>query len=230
MRISPHRKKLFLLAAGLGLAALLALVLFGPEPERVFGFLQKASELFQSWVRALPLWAFFLALAVLPAVGAPLSAFYLALGALDFPTAIALAAASLLFSQTLGYWMASSLMRPLALRLVRRTRYSVPEIRRSGAWKIVAFVRICGLPFSFQNWILGLARAPFGTYLLWSMIVQTSQAALAIYFGASLLKGKWGALIVAVIALIVLSLLFRYWRRQLATRRLAEPSPGNTEP
>jgi uncharacterized membrane protein YdjX (TVP38/TMEM64 family) len=151
--------------------------------------------------------AFFLAMAVLPAVGAPLSAFSLTAGpvfgpTLGLPLVITLALAAITFNMAVSYWLARRAFRPLMEKLFRRLGYALPRAAPGDEVDLIVLFRVTpGIPFPAQNYLLGLAEVPFGKYLLVSCAVQWPVNAAFIAFGEALLHGR------GKVALIVLSVI-----------------------
>lgn len=152
-----------LLVGGLLLAAV-ALLAFHWD---LRSHLQRAVEFFRDAGPA----PFFVAMALLPAAGFPLSMFTVAVALVFVPTlglgiVLACTLLAVAVNVALSYWIAARALRPLVARIVRRFGYNLPEIQPHAAWPIILLVRIVpGPPFFVQSYLLGLARVPFGTYL-----------------------------------------------------------------
>jgi uncharacterized membrane protein YdjX (TVP38/TMEM64 family) len=175
-------------------------------------------------------WPFFTAMAVLPALGFPVSAFSMAAGPVFGPTlgvagVIACATLAIAINLTLCYWIAASAMRPLMERLVKRLGYPIPELPGESTWEITLLVRIIpGPPVFLQSYLLGLARVPFGTYLLISLLVQVVYLGATILAGDALMRGDWWALAVAGgLFVVVGAVMHRLRKRFVARRRQTAP-------
>ena len=150
---------------------------------------------------------FFLAMTLLPAVGVPMSFFTLTAGSvfgpqIGMPAVILLSLAALTLNMALSYFLASRLMRPVLEALVHRLGYTLPQVSTGDFADLIILLRVTpGMPFPVQNYLLGLARAPFRQYLLISSIIAWAFAVAFILFGEALLQGK------GKVALISLSLL-----------------------
>jgi uncharacterized membrane protein YdjX (TVP38/TMEM64 family) len=92
---------------------------------------------------------FLAALAVLPLVGVPVSAFYLAAGAV-FPLWISLVVTvvGLAINITLAYWLARRWFRSGIERVLDRTRYSIPEVSPDDHVRLTLFLRLMPGPLS----------------------------------------------------------------------------------
>jgi uncharacterized membrane protein YdjX (TVP38/TMEM64 family) len=153
---------------------------------------------------------FFAAMTLLPAVGFPLSAFTLVAGPVFGPTmgvgvVVLCGILAITINVALSYWLASRALRPVAAWIVRRLGYGLPEIPPHAAWLAIVVLRTVPVtPFCVQSIILGLARVPFGPYMLVSIIVPSAYATAMILLGDALMRGdRWaiagaGALFVIV--------------------------------
>lgn len=151
--------------------------------------------------------AFFSAMVVLPAVGAPMSFFYLTAGSafaerLGMGGVLAAAGVALALNLALTYWLARYGLRPWLEQLVRRTKYSIPVVAPGEQAELTVLLRVTpGPPFFLQSFLLGLAEVRFGTYLWISWLIAFVYATGFIVFGDAILHGK------AKVAFIGLSIL-----------------------
>ncbi len=138
---------------------------------------------------------FFGAMAVLPGLGFPLSAFLAVAGPVFGPTmgvglVIACAIAAITVNVAWSYWAAARVLRPVAKWIVRRLGYGLPEISSGTAWSAILILRIVpGIPFFLQSLLLGLARVSFGPYLLVSVLVPAAYVIAMITLGDALIRG-----------------------------------------
>jgi uncharacterized membrane protein YdjX (TVP38/TMEM64 family) len=153
---------------------------------------------------------FFLAMAVLPAVGAPQLAFSLSAGPLfgaqlGMGVVVLLATLAMFFNMALSYWLASRVLRPLLEALLGRLGYKIPQVQQGDETGLIVLLRVTpGIPFPVQNYLLGLARASFGRYLLISICLQGPLNAAFVVFGDALLHGKGKMALIGISAIIVL--------------------------
>ncbi len=163
---------------------------------------------------------FFAALAVLPAVGLPVSAFYLAAGAV-FPLWVSLVgtAIGLAINIVLTYWMARKWFRGGVERLLRRTRYKIPVVAATDHVRLTLFLRLMpGPPFFLQSYILGTVKVPFPTYFLISIGTQILIASGFIVLGSAFYSSSFGRALIAII-IVVLAAIIIQWTRRLLERR-----------
>jgi len=154
---------------------------------------------------------FFTAMAVLPAVGAPVSFFSLTAGSvfgetLGMPLVVVCAVLALQVNMALSYFLASRALRPLLEALVKRLGYELPPVASGDVTDLIVLIRVApGLPFPVQNYLLGLARVPFGKYLAISGVISGCLTTAFVLFGDALLHGKGKVALVSL--LIVLTLI-----------------------
>ena len=178
---------------------------------------------------------FFIAMAVLPIFGFPLSPFTFAAGPVFGPTmgagpVVACAILATMVNVALSYWVAARALRPLMERLMKWLGYSLPQMPAGTAWKAALLVRIVpGTPFFLQSYLLGLARVPFGVYMVVSTLVPTAYIVGTILAGDALMRGDKGALAVAggVFLLAVVGLQ-RLRKKLQAARRARMATTGET--
>jgi uncharacterized membrane protein YdjX (TVP38/TMEM64 family) len=162
---------------------------------------------------------FFAALAVLPSVGFPLSVFLVTAGPVFGPTlgpwhVVAYATLAVSVNLAISYWIAARPLRAFAERLASRRGYRIPRAGGERAWKITLLVRIVpGLPFFFQNCLLGVARVPFGPYLLVSALVQFVYVVGAVLLGNGVLSGRFSAVAPAALLFVLIGVTLHYLRK-----------------
>jgi uncharacterized membrane protein YdjX (TVP38/TMEM64 family) len=154
--------------------------------------------------------AFFTAMAVLPALGAPILAFSLTVGPafgeqLGMPAVVVFSLLAIMINIALSYFLARRALRPLLEKLFVRLGYRLPQAKESDATDLIVLLRVTpGLPFPVQNYLLGLAGVPFRKYLVVSCLIVWTLTIAVILAGDALLKGR------GQIALIALSLLVAF--------------------
>jgi uncharacterized membrane protein YdjX (TVP38/TMEM64 family) len=171
--------------------------------------------------------AFFLAMILLPAIGVPMLAFLLPVVALfgdelGLATVMAIALACLTANMALTHALARRGLRPVLTRLVTRFGYKLPDINAGDITDLIILLRVTpGIPFSVQNYLAGIADAPFGRYMLVSCIIVWPLNVAIMLFGDSLLQGKSKA------AIITLGVLAAFAAARLLLRRhYAAKDPG----
>lgn len=172
------------------------------------------------WLREAGPWVFFAAMAVLPAVGAPLSIFTLVAGpAFGLAVSLPAAAVAMAVNMTLNYWIARRWLRPLVEWFFRHTHYTVPRSSAGSHFILTILVRVAfGLPYFAQGFILGLAEVPFRIYLPVSFAIQYAFAVGFIVFGDALMRGRTGMILVGVCILIAAALVVKFLRIRYARR------------
>jgi uncharacterized membrane protein YdjX (TVP38/TMEM64 family) len=172
------------------------------------------------WVRDAGPVPFFTAMTFLPAVGFPLSAFTVIAGPVFGPTlgvgaVVLLTILTISINVALSYWLAARALRPVAEWLVRRLGYRLPEVPRHAAWMTILVVRIVPSPFCIQSILLGLARVPFGPYLLVSITVPSAYATAVIVMGDALMRGDRWALLAAAALFAIVGTILHVMRKRL---------------
>lgn len=154
---------------------------------------------------------FFGAMAVLPAFGVPMAPFALAAGPLfgeqmGFPVIILLGIVALTFNLTVTYWLARRWLRPWLTRVLARFGYHIPQVDRDDITDLIVLLRVTpGFPFFVQNYLLGLADAPFLKYLAISCAIQWPINCGFMLFGDALSQGRGKVIITAILLLAALT-------------------------
>jgi uncharacterized membrane protein YdjX (TVP38/TMEM64 family) len=169
--------------------------------------------------------AFFLGMALLPALGVPQSVFSLTAGpvfgpSLGIVTVIVLSVLALVTNMALSYFLARRALRPVLLKLFRRLGYQLPRVTPGAELDLIVLLRVTpGVPFPVQNYLLGLAEVPFGKYLLVSTLIQGPLNTAVILFGDAMLQGKGRTAFVAFSLLLALMAATQLLRKHYAKKR-----------
>ena len=162
---------------------------------------------------------YFLAFAILPALGVPLSIFYFTaipvLGTAHPAIGILLGWIAVALNMAISNILARSLLHPAIEWIIRHRDLKIPKIKPENEWKIVLAVRLSPAPFFMQNYLLALGHASWKYYLGISMLVQGSIGMAVMLLGESILRGGLGYVLLAICAFLILNLLFDYIRKRL---------------
>jgi uncharacterized membrane protein YdjX (TVP38/TMEM64 family) len=167
---------------------------------------------------------FFLAMALLPAVGVPLMFFTLVAGEafaaqLTLGGVLAITLVVVAFNLALTYWLARRAVHPLLERLLQRFGYSVPRVTPENALSITLLVRLTpGPPYSFQCYLLGLAAVPFRTYLVTSWICLLPWVIGAVVLGRGAFNGNLKMVLIGFGVLVAAGAVVQVVRRVLSKR------------
>ncbi len=178
------------------------------------------------WVRNEGAGVFFVAMALLPFVGFPLSPFVLSAGALFAPSlgagvVILCGVAAVTFNIAVSYWFAAFALRPWMERLILWMGYRVPTLPGGGKGvELTLLLRLVpGVPFFMQNYLLGLARVHFGFYLAISVLVPAVHLTIAVVAGDALMQGNNTKLMVAGALFAVVGFGLHFLRKRLAAKK-----------
>jgi uncharacterized membrane protein YdjX (TVP38/TMEM64 family) len=169
-------------------------------------------------------WVFFISMAVLPAVGAPLTFFTLpageAFGAqMGIGGVIVVTLAMITLNLALAYWIARYALRPLLTRLLKRYGYTIPRVTPENALSVALVVRLTpGAPFVVQNFILGVAETPFRLFMIVSWLAVAPWAAGAIVLGKGIFAGDFQVVAIGM-GVIVIAVVAVQWLRRKYFRR-----------
>lgn len=106
------------------------------------------------------------------------------------------------------YWLARGPARGLLGKLLKRTRFHLPESTPDNMLEWAIILRLTpGVPFIFSNYGLGLLRMPFTQYLLVSLPILSFTGCGYVLAFAGIFGGEWkyvwtGACIIGVTVLL----------------------------
>ena len=169
---------------------------------------------------------FFSAMAVLPAMGMPITPLFVLAGA-TFGVGPGLLGSlvALGLNLTLCYAIASSGLRSRLVALLRRFDYELPDFERreTGAVRFTLLVKVApGAPAVVKNYLLGLTGVPFPIYFGLSMLITGAYAVVCIVVGVSLFEHDIGRVLLAVALAVALGLAIWWYARR------SNPHPGSS--
>lgn len=224
-RLSPKTRWLLLAGAAAGGLIVCVTAWWGL---RSLGYdLRESLDWVLARVRSLGPVAFFGLMALLPALGAPLSLFTLTAGpvfapVLGLPVVILLSLLSLAVNLSLTYALARWFLRPWVERLCVWLGFTIPEVADVDQCSLVILVRVTpGPPYPLQNYLLGMAKIPFPTYFVISWVVVSAYACGFIVFGDALAQGKGRGAVLGASLLIALTVGIRFLRRWMQRKNAA---------
>jgi len=161
---------------------------------------------------------FFVAMAVLPAIGVPLSPFMMVAGA-TFGIWVGLigSIAAIAINLCIGYAIAHSKFRPRIKSLFERFDYKVPDFTAGGrtAWRFATAIKLTpALPTFAKMYVLAVTAVPFPIYFGVSLAISSAFAVAWIVLGDSLLAHDMNHATVAALAISVLAIVAVMWWRK----------------
>lgn len=169
---------------------------------------------------------FFVALALLPAVGCPLTVFTLPAGSvfapeLGMPLVLLLVCLSIGVNLAISYWLSRHLFRPWLIKLLAWMGYTLPEVSAQNHRVLVFLIRVTpGPPYVLQSYILGLAGIPFVTYFFISWIISSLYACAFVLFGDALMHGRGKMALMAIGLFVALTVGVQLIRRRYARKQI----------
>jgi len=99
----------------------------------------------------------------------------------------------------------------------------LPEVESGDITDLIILLRAMpGVPFFVQNYLLGLANAPFFRYLVLSCAIQWTLNSAFMLFGDALIKGRGKLVLTAILLLAAISAATHMVRRHMG-RKVAKP-------
>ncbi|MGL4401746.1 MAG: TVP38/TMEM64 family protein [Luteolibacter sp.] len=166
----------------------------------------------------------FLALVFLPGLPIPMSALFFTAGVVwreDPLMAVSLSMLATTLNLTWTYWLAAGPARRLVEKLLASSSIRIPDLPRGDHFRLILVLKLTpGIPFFFQNYLLGFLRAPFMIYLPMSILCNGIVGTGVILSGVGVGGGnlKWAIWGISIIALGVVFI--QLVRSGLAKRKL----------
>jgi uncharacterized membrane protein YdjX (TVP38/TMEM64 family) len=169
-------------------------------------------------------WAIFIALVILPGFPVPITALFFTAGVVwrDQPVmAIFLSMLGMSLNLTWTYWLAAGPARHWVEKLLVVSGIQIPDLPRADHLRLILILKLTpGIPFFFQNYLLGLLRAPFWIYLPTSIVCNGLMGIGVVLSGVGLADGSLAPVITGV-SLIVVGVVFtQLVRGWLARKKL----------
>ena len=176
--------------------------------------------------------ALFIALVFLPGLPVPMSALLFTAGVVwrDDPVmAVALSMLAITINLTWTYWLAAGPARRVVEKVLASSSVKIPDLPRGDHLRLILVLKLTpGVPFFFQNYLLGFLRAPFMLYLPVSILCNGIIGTGIILSGVGVGGGslKWAIWGISIIALgVVLTQLIRGWLARKKKRVRIEEVP-----
>jgi uncharacterized membrane protein YdjX (TVP38/TMEM64 family) len=150
---------------------------------------------FSVWIQTLNPWYLILAFAILTIFGVPIYPFYIAAAAFDPWLMLPAIAVALLFNLAVSYWMALGILNPFITSLMEKRGWVLPKSDSNEYLALLLAVRMCGIPFTIQNWFLALVGVPFRMYLWVSFLIEVVIAGTVMFLGDAILHGRTGGIV-----------------------------------
>jgi len=160
------------------------------------------------WLRHVDPLLFFTLLAIVPILPIPISFFYISTGIFPAPVAIVGILIAIPVNFAITYWLVMTFMKPLAEKLLAKADMKIPKFssRRNGILFSV-FIRVCGTPYTLQNYIIPLSGVSFRDYMIFGLPFQYIPAFAMMCLSDSILHGgaRKGILAIAVLVCVAIA-------------------------
>ncbi|MES2659785.1 MAG: hypothetical protein V4689_14295 [Verrucomicrobiota bacterium] len=162
--------------------------------------------------------ALFFAMVFLPGLPFPMSALLFTAGVVwrhQPMMAVLLTNFAVALNLTWTYWLAAGPARRLVEKFLSATAIQIPDLPRGDHLKLILVLKLTpGIPFFFQNYLLGFLRAPFMLYLPISILSNGIIGTGVVLSGVGLADGRLMPAITGVSLIVVgvvLTQLIRGW-------------------
>lgn len=164
-------------------------------------------------------WLLFAGLVLLPGLPVPTSALLFLAGTVwrDRPVvACAVCMAAIALNMTWTYWLAAKPGRGLVEKFLAAGSFRIPELPQGNHLRLTLLLRLTpGIPFFFQNYLLGFLRAPFAMYLPVSVGCNALFSVGIVLSGAGMADGNLKPLITGVALIVVGGITVQMIRQKL---------------
>lgn len=169
-------------------------------------------------------WWLFAGLVILPGLPVPTSALLFLAGTVwrDRPVvACGICIVAIALNMTWTYWAAAKPGRGLVEKFLAAGSFRVPDLPRDNHLRLTLLLRLTpGVPFFFQNYLLGFLRVPFGMYLPVSIGCNALISIGIVLSGAGVADGNLKPLITGVALIVVGVIVVQMIRQKLAGKGL----------
>ncbi|KAA0017774.1 VTT domain-containing protein [Salinicola corii] len=167
-----------------------------------------------------------LMMVLLPALGLPMTPFYIIAGLrFGIPGGLAFSAIATLLNLLLCYAIAHGRLRPALSSAIERRFPALAGLDRTrgDAWRVTFLIKLVpGVPMFIKHYALGIAGVPRSIYLTVALMTTGPYAVAFVVLGKSALEGDVGQMLVALalVALVVvlLNMAVGYWTRRGVSR------------
>ena len=172
--------------------------------------------------------ALLMSMTLLPALGLPMTPFYVIAGLrFGIPAGLAFSAVATLLNLLLCYAIAHGRLRPALSRAIERRFPALAGLDRTrgDAWRVTFLIKLVpGVPMFIKHYALGIAGVPRSIYLTVALMTTGPYAVAFVVLGKSALEGDVGQILVAMalVALVVVTLKMAVGYR--ARRRAPRPA------
>jgi uncharacterized membrane protein YdjX (TVP38/TMEM64 family) len=174
---------------------------------------------------------FFIAMALLPAVGMPLTPFFVLAGAaFGTHTGLVGSMAAVAVNLIVCHWVGRGALRTWVARVFSRFGYTLPSVdaRREGALRLVLMVKFMpGLPGFARNYLLAMAGVPFALYFGISMVVTGIYGAALVVLGESAFHHDARHVVAAAVVIVLGAIGVVVWRRRRGVTGGYGPAPAD---
>jgi len=181
------------------------------------------------WIYRLRPVPFFVAMAVLPAIGFPFTPLFLFAGASFGPVVGFVGSMIALAANLVVCFAIARRMRGPLQSLLRRFKYELPDFRGRGRRASLRFAFTVkaapGIPGFVKHYGLGLAGVPFVPYFVVALVVSGAYAAASVVVGNSLFDHDVSRTVVTVAVLAGATAVVVWLRRRAKRRRRAAAAP-----
>lgn len=167
----------------------------------------------------LPPLLFFSIMSIAPALGAPVSPFFIISPGYGLGLALIGSIMAMTLNMALSYWLARSLFRPFIEKLIEKASYEIPQFSDKNQMRMAIIIRLTpGFPFCLQNYILGLSGMSFPIYLFISCLLNWPITIAFTMMGSSLFSGKIGTALIGIFLLVISVIIVKIIREKVTSK------------
>ena len=170
----------------------------------------------QGWLLEIPLPLYIAAFIILPAIGTPVTIFYLTVSAVAGSLLGGLLVAWFCVAGNCAfcYWLSAGFGREFIRKRVESKGLEMPQVTIENHVAVTIMLRLSPLPFVLQNYGLALGGVPFRSYMIWSLLTQGALSAGVIIVGASLFEGNFKYALFGLFIFFAAMVAVSWWRRR----------------
>ena len=184
-------------------------------------------DAWKAWIQSLPPLALFLAFALLPLTGFPVTLVLVATGMrFGFWPGLGATAVAIGIHLLLSYHLAGFVRRPVNM-LLRRAGWEIPTLDNRSAWPFSTWLALApGLSYTLKNYIPSLAGVPLGIFLATYYPAHLATGVIGLLLGGVATRFSWPLAAGVVAYMVLMAVLTRVLARRF--RRLSEAAPARS--
>lgn len=164
-----------------------------------------------------------IAIALLPAIGVPISALFLAAGiAYGAYLGILYSLIGVSINLIITYCLARRYLHNFIQKILHQFNYKIPQVPGKHHWKFVLVMRLIPAPIAIQTYIMGIAQVSFLPFFWISIAYELLYMTGIIVTAGSAMSGNFSVAIGGICFIIIVAIIFKLARNHYSKSKNAK--------